>query len=373
MARERLTDKRVATMKPPADGRHETFDTVKTGLCYRVTATGARSWSVLYRFNGELRRDTLGPYPKIGLAKARQMAGDALELVGQGKDPRALKAAAVAAQEQQQADTVEVVGNLFIARYASKRRWRDLTGIINRDIIPRWRERPISSITRKEVIAFIDDIVDRGAEVQANRVVTVAKRFFGWAIDKDIIENDPTARVKKPTKESPRERVLSDAELRAFWRGCDRLGWPFGPLLQLLAMTAQRKSEIAHLTRAEINHVEKVIEITGAKYKTGKPHTVPLSSAALAIMADLPQVGTKSDLLFTTNGATPVSAFSKAKVRLDAYMLAELRLASTEPGKVVLIPWTIHDLRRTARSNFSKLGFRPRLASSGVRRWPRLF
>src|ERR1700752_266506 len=97
MARERLTDKRVAMMKPPAKGRREVFDTIKTGLCYRITANAARSWSVLYRFGGELRRDTLGSYPKIGLARARKLTEETHELVGQGTDPRLRKATQAAA------------------------------------------------------------------------------------------------------------------------------------------------------------------------------------------------------------------------------------------------------------------------------------
>ena len=105
---------------------------------------------------------------------------------------------------------------------------------------------------------------------------------------------------------------FSDAELGAFWRGCDTIGWPFGGLLKLLALTAQRKSEIGELRWSEINTSDKTIELAGARYKTGKAHVVPLSAAALDIIASLPRFD-GCDYVFTTTGKQPVSGFSKAK------------------------------------------------------------
>src|SRR5581483_6675943 len=246
MAREKLTDKRVSLMKPPATGRREIFDTVKTGLCFRITTTGAKSWSVMYRHEGHFRRQTLGPYPKIGLAKARQMAGQVLETSGQGTDPRSAKAQEKATAAARAADTVEVIAEQFIGKYASQRRWGEFERILRRDVMPEWGEKPITTITRRDVIELLDTIAER-APVQANRTLVVLKVFFGWALDRDVITADPTARVKKPTKEKSRDRVLSDAELRAFWLGCERLGWPFGEIWKLLALTAARKSVIVKM------------------------------------------------------------------------------------------------------------------------------
>ena len=349
MAAKRLTDKSIAAIRAPETGRTEVFDQIVTGLCHRVTSTGARSWSTMYRFAGELRRDTIGPYPKIGLAQARKLARDALALVGQGKDPRKVAAAAEAAETVRKADTVAAVAEQFIAKHVAQRRWREWERILRRDVIPEWSDRPIAEITRRDVIELLDMIAER-APVQANRTLTVLTAFFGWALDRDIIQADPTARVRKPTKETPRERVLTDLELQAFWRGCDRLGWPYGPLLQLLALTAQRRGEIGDLTWSEIDVDERLVEIAGAKYKTGRPHLFPLSPAALAIIARLPRIG---DLVFTGNGKVPVDGFAKAKTALDSLMLEELRRVAPE---ATLQPWVIHDLRRTARTNFSKLG-----------------
>jgi integrase len=343
MAREKLTDKRVAMMRAPADGRREIFDEIVTGLCFRITKNGARSWSVLYRHEGKLCRQTLGPYPRIPLAKARQMAKEALELVGRGTDPRAARAAAQAEQAQQEADTVAVIVEQFIERYASQRRWEEPARVLRRDVVPEWGARPIRGITRRDVIELLDTIAER-APVGANRVLTVLSVFFGWALDRDIIEADPTARVRKPTAETARERVLSDVELRAFWSGCDRLGWPFGPIFKLLALTAARKSEIGELLRPEIDKVKWLIEIPGVRYKTGISHIIPMSDEAAAIFEEIPVVEPQQladgalapPYVFTTTGKTPVSGFSKAKIELDGYMLEELRRDQAEPEKIML-------------------------------------
>src|SRR5262249_10934290 len=156
-----LTDKRVSMMKPPAEGRREIFDTVKTGLCFRITAAGARSWSVLYRHDGELRRQTLGQYPRVGLAKARQLASEVLELSWRGTDPREAKAAEKATAAQHEADTVKVLVEQFIEKYASQRRWEEPPRILRREIVTAWGSRPIRSITRRNVIELLDDIAER--------------------------------------------------------------------------------------------------------------------------------------------------------------------------------------------------------------------
>lgn len=354
--RKLLTDKAIGWQanRPPATGRLEFFDTVRTGLCFRVTANGAASWSHVYRHDGDLRRDTLGSYPLITLAKARQAVQEAQEAIGRGDDPRTVKAVAVAAQARQRADTVGAVAEQFISKHASKRRWRELTRVMVRDVVPQWRDRPVASITRREVIDLIDDIAER-APTQGNRTLTVLKIFFGWAVDRDIIEADPTNRVRKPSKETQRERILTAPEIGAFWHGCDAIGEPFGEVLQLLLLTAQRKSEIAHLEWDEFESAKQRIAIAGAKYKTGRPHAVPLSDAAFAILKGRSRIeGCR--FVFSTNGNVPVAAFSKAKVRLDAAMLAYLRQGDPE---ATLPGWRIHDLRRTARSGLSQLGIRP--------------
>ena len=139
----------------------------------------------------------------------------------------------------------------------------------------------------------------------------------------------------------PRQRVLSDAELAAVWSNSRTLGYPFGPLYQLLLLTGARKSEVAGARWSEVDLKKKLWTVPPERFKSNASHLVPLSDAAVAIIEALPRF-TKGDHLFTTTyGEKPVGGFSKAKVRLDKLMSAA--------------PWVIHDIRRTVRTRLASL------------------
>lgn len=339
-------------MRPPANGRREIHDTVRAGLSLRVTDKGAKSWSVLYRVDGKLARLTLGTYPAVGVAKARKLACAALELRDEGKDPRKERAASEAAEAQRAADTVDAVAEQFIEKHAAKKRWgHEMKRILQRDVVPKWKGRPLAGITRRDARALLDEIEER-APTQRNRTLEVLRVFAKWAAERDIIGADFTVGIKK-NAEAARERSLNDDEVRALWIAAGELGWPFGDILKLLLLTGARKSEIAEAHWSEIDVAAKVMEIPAARTKQGRAHVVPLSPAALAIIAHLPRVGANPGLIFTTNARTAVSGFSKAKTQADALMLAELQ---KHDSGATLAHWVIHDLRRTVRSNLSKLG-----------------
>jgi integrase len=138
-----------------------------------------------------------------------------------------------------------------------------------------------------------------------------------------------------------RERVLTMDELKAIWAAADKMGYPFGPMVRLLILTAQRRAEIANLERGWLLTGQQAFEVPASHYKTDRPQVVPLSAPALAIVEALPQ--TSGDfLLSTTAGKVPVSGFSKAKARID-------KLSKVEG-------WTLHDLRRSAATHMARLG-----------------
>jgi integrase len=136
--------------------------------------------------------------------------------------------------------------------------------------------------------------------------------------------------------------VLSDKELRAIWQANEDLGWPFSPAIKLLILTGARRGEIGDLRWSEIDQDEKAILLTGERTKNGEPHTIPLSKAAFAVIKNFPRIA-GSELVFTTNGKTPISGWSKAKRQLDA-------VAGKMPD------WTVHDIRRTVATGLQKLG-----------------
>ena len=145
----------------------------------------------------------------------------------------------------------------------------------------------------------------------------------------------------------PRQRVLQDAELASLWRASEALGYPFGPLYQILLLTGARKGEVAGARWREFEPAKNVWVIPPERFKSNATHLVPLSAHASTIIEALPRF-TRGDHLFsTTFGKKPVSGFSKAKARLDAMMTEEL---GNSP-----VPWVIHDIRRTVRTRLAAL------------------
>jgi len=353
---KRLTQKFCENAEPTADKRLAISDAVSPGLQFRVTEAGVKSWSLLYRFEGQQRRVTIGPFPKVGVAKARELAEETRKLVEKGIDPRIASANAEAAEATRKADTVASAVDRFAALYASQRRWADLERILRSEAIPAWGERPVSDITRKDAMALLDSIQKR-APVRANRVLSVLRVFFKWCRSRDLIEASPVVEIEPPTEEYRRERELTEQEIVAFWRASETLGYPFGRVFQLLLLTACRRDEIGAARWSEVT-ADATLEIPSQRYKLKRPHIAPLSRSALAIVEALPRID-GTEFIFTTTGKTPVSGWSRAKEQLDTRMLEELRAMAKDPAKVTLPEWRLHDLRRTARTGLSKLGVSP--------------
>lgn len=212
--------------------------------------------------------------------------------------------------------------------------------LIEKDALPAWRYRQVAEIGRRDVLDILDAVVDRGSPVTARRLHAHLHRLFRWSVGRGIIAANPMADLPKPGQETRRERVLSDAEIKAVWSAAASTGWPFGAALQLLILIGARRQEVGGLRWSEIQ--EKQICLSGDRTKNGEPHGIPLSASAIAILKALPRIA-GSDLVFSTNGKTPISGWSKPKREID--LSANLQNA-----------WTIHDLRRTVATGLQKLG-----------------
>jgi integrase len=376
MPTKKLTDLFVERVKPPERGRVEYFDASFPGLALRVTDNGGKSWCAFYRFNGRLRRLTIGSYPTIKPAQARKEAQAALEQVREGIDPAHEKRAR--RELRTPGDTFGALVQDYLERHVRQNNrestLRKAKQDLEHDALPAWRNRPIASIGRADVIDLIERIVARGSRVQANRSLARLRALFNWAIEKDRLAASPAARIKLPTQEQERDRVLIDDELRWFWLACDEVGWPFGPLAKLLLLTAQRRDEVATMAWSEVDLEKRVWIIPREKAKNDRAHEVQLSAAALAVLKSLPRIG--EDLAFTTTGETPVSGFSRSKRRLDDAMirarrrslklpeddkeyLRALKTPAEKPLPTEIPSWTLHDLRRTAATGMARLNFPP--------------
>jgi integrase len=187
--------------------------------------------------------------------------------------------------------------------------------------------------------------------------------MFGWAIDQHLypLAVSPFERIKPKRligEKRPRQRILDDAELRAVWKAAERTGGPYGDLVRLLILTGQRLTQAATMQLGEID-CEKALWVTpGDKMKMGKHHAIPLAPAALALLRKrLEGPFHRNGYVFSTIGERPFSGFSKAKARLDRLGDETRRETIDEGQEAAPMPaWTLHDLRRTVRSNLPALG-----------------
>jgi integrase len=328
----------------PSSARREIPDGLLRGLYFIVQPSGAKSWAVRYRRRGASRKLTIGQWPAIDLATARNFGAKALRHVAEGGDP---------ATEKQNTkrvtitDSVEaVVADYLGRRVKHQRTVRETERILQRELVPAWRGRRIQDITKRDIIALIDTI-DQRAPAMARRTFAIIRAFFGWCLDKDIVSSSPCTGLKPPSKPRYRDRVLSDAELVRVWRAADVIGHPYGLQTKLLILTGCRRAEIADLRWSEVDVEGQMVRLPRERCKNGVAHEVPLSATALAVLASIPW--SKSELVFlSANGRTSTVNFSHAKQRLDAVIAKD--------GGGAMPAWVVHDLRRTVASGLARLG-----------------
>ena len=333
MPKKTLTAASVERLKAPKSGQVEYFDAGYPGLSLRISYGGRKAWSMFYQLNGKLNRMSLGIYPAMTLAEAREAWREARKDVARRIDParRSLAPPATAfaavAQEWLQRDQ------------ANNKSIGTVRRIVERELIPAWGNRPIAEIGRRDVRDLIDGIADRGAVIMARRTHGHLHRLFVWAVGRDIIASNPAADLPKPGSETRRDRVLSDDELAAVWKGAASLGVPFGPAHRMLILTGARREEIGRLRWSEIDG--DTIKLKGERTKNGEPHDIPLSAPARALLDSLPRFA-GSDFVFSVDGSKHITAWSSAKEKLDCLVKIE--------------PWRVHDLRRTVATGMQKIG-----------------
>jgi integrase len=349
-----LSVRSVESAKPNPKKRTEIADGAVSGLYLVVQPSGAKSWAVRYRHRGKPAKLTLGPYPRMGLADARDGAKEALRLVSEGKSPTADRVTLARLKRLPAPDggrEFATVLDRFIASQRTKgRRSTDkVKALLDKDATAFWQHRQIDTITAADVVERIEAIVHRGSPVAASRFRAWVSKLFNFAVKAQLCPDNPARLTENPVdaKARQRKRKLDDRELALVWKAADQLGYPFGPAVQLLILTGQRRDEVCAMPRSELDLDGKLWVIGSSRAKNNVEHLVPLSSAALALINGLPVIAGDGNYLFTTNGRTPVSGFSKMKKQLDA--------AITELNGGEIPHWTIHDLRRTFSSGWARL------------------
>jgi integrase len=335
----RLTTKAVEAMRPSAE-RREIPDSHMPGLYLVLQPSGARSWAVRYRHQGSSRKHTLGTYPAIDLKSARELAAKALRAVAEGRDPGREKIEARTKHIDGVDSLVEEYLERHVRRSNRERTQEETERLFRLHILPRWRGRLISTITKRDITETIDRVADNGSPTAANRVLAAIKTFLNWCVARDILAVSPVQGVKPPTPEKSRNRVLDDAELRRVWEAAGKIGYPFGTMVRLLIATGQRRDEVAKMGWQEIDLDKRTWTLARERTKNDSVHEVPLNDVAFNILKTIPH---QSAFVLSTNGTAAASNYSQNKRRLDSLL----------PG---LPDWRLHDLRRTCATGLAKLG-----------------
>lgn len=295
---------------------------------------------------------TAGRYPALGLSEARKLARAAAVMVAEGRDPGAEKIAARAAAGETD-DTIGVLLDRFLERHVRRNlkasTSREVVRLIDREIRPRWQSRKVQSVTRRDVVALLDSIADRGTETLANRVLALVRKFFNWLVSRGVIDVSPAAGVKAPATENSRDRVLSDDEIRWLWKATERPD-PVNIATRLLLLTGQRRAEVGEMRWGELSQDLTSWTLAAARTKNGQAHSVPLSDLSMSLLQKVRRID-QSQHVFTTNGRTPINGWSKHKSRIDAAMA---EMAKREGAAYA--EWRLHDLRRTCASGMARLG-----------------
>jgi integrase len=355
VVRRHLTAAGVGRIRPPDVGQVDHFDAGYPGLALRVSYGGSRSWVYFYRWQGRQKRLTLGSWPALELAQARDAWRGARKRLAEGLEPIA-RPTVVAAD-----DFASIVAEWLKRDQADNRSRPEVERILRREVLPKWGQRRIAEIGRREVLELTDTIADRGAVTLARRCHAHLHRLFRWSVGRGIIESNPITDLPKPGEEVRRKRVLSDDELRLTWGAAEQIGWPMGSAIQLLMLIPARREEVGALQWREIDRTRNEIRLEGERTKNGEAHTMPLSASARSLIDALPRIA-QSEFVFTTTGSTPISGWSRAKDMLDRLMLEGAQETAQErsedAGKANLVPWRIHDLRRTIATGMERLGIR---------------
>lgn len=374
MAKLRLTD-RTLRRPPPEAGQVELWDDLVPGFGLRIAAGGARTFFVMKRLNGKLVRRTVGKVApaegaavegEYALPAARDRARKLLSDLARGIDPDAAKAAGAVG-----VPIPRTFGDVAAGYFkdpakrggAALRSKGELERKVRVDLAA-WKDRPVADITRADVRAIINT-KHATSPVAANRLLALIHRILRWAVREDLITGNPAADLDRPAQEAERDRVLSLAELRWVWVGADALAYPFGPLVKLLILTAQRRGEVADLQWAEIEG--NAWKLPDSRAKRGKGHLIPLSVRAVAILKGLPRIS-DGRIVFTTGKRAakkgekvdpkappaPVSGWSRVKDRLDK-VIAEARANESDVPldleRHSLPHWTFHDIRRSVATH----------------------
>lgn len=357
-----LTDRFISGVK--ADTRAEFFDDnpATRGLCLRVTGEGRKTWCLIYTSprDGKRARLTLGTYPVTSLARARALAIEARGHVEAGRDPRDVEAERAAG-----AMSVSMLARSYLEKHArpNLRSAEELERRLERNILPIIGAVKLGELHRRDINRVIDPVLERGARTEAGRVFEDVRAMLRWAVARGDLDHNPIDGMRKPAGSAPRQRILSEDEIRTVWTGLPR-SLARSPacqrIVKLCLLTLQRVGEVSGMAVAELDLDAAggaLWTIPGARTKNGYPHAVPLAAPAVALIREaLADAGKKAAFVFPSGEAgLPSLAVAHTIARACKPDPARRRPL----GRFGIPHWTAHDLRRTGVSGMGRLGVPP--------------
>jgi integrase len=362
-----------------------------SGFGVRVTASGNRAFVWFHRVNGKKHLETIGDWTgnagggvftvREAIIKCEQRAkavAKGVDKKGEDVDPRpdrtrrkqdgdkpaGLKIGGAWKGGENKAEQAEPgLLDIFMERYVRKeakggaglRSADQIEATFARLVSPEIGALGIYDIRRSHIVAMLDGIADDNGPVMADRTLAYVRKAFNWHATRDDEFQVPIVKGMARTKgkERARKRVLADDEIRDLWAGVAAIEDQacYAAYVKTLLLTATRRNESAKMSTAELEG--DVWIIPGGRYKTGLDHTIPLSAMARELIGTVPSPKVRKNdhfIFSTTDGKVPFSGFSKAKVELDK-AIADIR---EKAGRPPMENWTLHDLRRTARSLMSR-------------------
>lgn len=361
MATHQFTVKWLESVKPGPSGRDEYFDEHTPGLGLRVgirTKTFFCMPRVLRQGQWKQERISLGKVGETTLAEARESAKRVIATASAGHIPDDVAKVRRETLVKESANSYGKVRADYLPLYRVKRGGKlyppsasslhRMSAVL--ESLKDWDDRPLASITKRDIQTWHDGYIATGREAAANIYLSTLRTFFRWAKARGIIDLDPTADVVKGGTTQARERVLSKDELVAVWNAVNG-DHPYHRIVRLLILTGQRREEVGGLEWRELDMDAGLWNLPAARAKNRRPHLIPLSPPALAIIKAIP-AGT-SGLVFATCNGRPYSDWSGGKDRIDAAIDIE--------------PWRLHDLRRSMVTHMAEdLAIPPHIIEAAI-------
>lgn len=299
---------------------------------------------------------TLGTYPGISLADARKKHGEAMQLIQKGIDPGA-KLQAEKAKRKAEPTVKDLLDEFWEMELSEKKSGNERWRLIQKDVIPRWGKRKVSDITRRDAVVLIDKVRER-APVGANRLQSAIGRMFFFAAERGIIEHSPLMGMRR-AKEKPRTRVLTDEELKQFWKALDTENKEIDIYvlvklaLKMILLTGQRPGEVVGTQWSEIDFNSAFWNIPGDRMKNREPQRVPLCPMAVDVLKQAKVYSGDTDYVFRSSHMGQGTPPKVKPLTRQALTRAVSRHWSEMGIEEAFSP---HDLRRTLRTRLAELG-----------------